>query len=87
MKTATGESQKEMANLGFDGVGGLGFSLGIAPEADSSFRGKIFLRTTGTRKGILKMLEMRSEPVRAPRFVPASACSVSFLNRGYQTGV
>jgi hypothetical protein len=72
--------QQEMANLGFDGVGGLGFSLGIAAEADSSFSGKIFLRTTGTRKGILKILEMRSEPVRPPRFVPASACSVSFLN-------
>jgi hypothetical protein len=76
----TGESQKEMANLGLDGVGGLGFSLGVAPDAESSVRGKMFLRTTGTRKGVLKMLEMRSEPVRVPRFVPASACSVSFLN-------
>jgi hypothetical protein len=26
------------------------------------------------------MLEMRSEPLHVPRFVPASACSVSFLN-------
>ncbi|MGA2323660.1 MAG: hypothetical protein ABSG22_07425 [Sedimentisphaerales bacterium] len=76
----TGESQKEIANLGLDGVGGLGFSLGVAPDAESSVRGKMFLRTTGTRKGVLKMLEMRSEPVRVPRFVPASACSVSFLN-------
>jgi hypothetical protein len=76
----TGDSQKEMANLGLDGVGGLGFSLGIAPDAESSVRGKIFLRTTGTRKGILRMLEMRSEPVRVPRFVSASAYSVSFLN-------
>jgi hypothetical protein len=76
----TGESQKEIANLGLDGVGGLGFSLGVAPDADSSVRGKMFLRTTGTRKGVLKILEMRSEPVRVPRFVPASACSVSFLN-------
>jgi hypothetical protein len=76
----TGESQKEFANLGLDGVGGLGFSLGFAPDADSTVRGKMFLRTTGTRKGILKMLEMRSEPLHVPRFVPASACSVSFLN-------
>jgi len=76
----TGESQKEFANLGLDGVGGLGFSLGIAPDAESSVRGKMFLRTTGTRKGVLKMLEMRSEPLHVPRFVPASACSVSFLN-------
>ena len=76
----TGESQKEIANLGLDGVGGLGFSLGFAPDAESSVRGKMFLRTTGTRKGVLKILEMRSEPVRVPRFVPASVCSVSFLN-------
>jgi hypothetical protein len=76
----TGESQKEIANLGLDGVGGLGFSLGFAPDAESSVRGRMFLRTTGTRKGVLKMLEMRSEPVRVPRFVPASVCSVSFLN-------
>jgi hypothetical protein len=76
----TGESQKEIANLGLDGVGGLGFSLGVAPDAESSVRGKMFLRTTGMRKGVLKMLEMRSEPVRVPRFVPASVCSVSFLN-------
>jgi hypothetical protein len=83
----TGESQKEMANLGLDGVGGLGFSLGVAPDSESSVRGRMFLRTTETRKGVLKMLEMRSEPVRVPRFVPASVCSVSFLNvdikRGY----
>ena len=76
----TGKVQQEMANLGLDSVGGLGFSLGIAPDADSSFCGKLFLRTTGTRKGILKMLEMSSEPIRPPRFVPATACSISFLN-------
>ena len=76
----TGESQKEIANLGLDGVGGLGLSLGIAPNSESSVLGKMFLRTIGTKKGVLKMLEMRSEPVRAPRFVPASSCSVSFLN-------
>jgi len=76
----TGESQKEIVNLGLDGVGGLGFSLGIAPDAESSVRGRMFLRTTGTRRGVLKMLEMRSEPLHVPRFVPASACSVSFLN-------
>ena len=76
----SGQSQMEMANLGFDGVTGLGFSLGIAPDADSSIRGKAFLKTGGLRKGILKMLETRSEPVRPPRFVSSLACSVGFLN-------
>jgi hypothetical protein len=76
----TGGTQKDFANLGLDGVGGLGISLGIAPDAENSIRSKIFLRTTGIRKGILKMLEMRSEPVRVPRFVPASAYLVNFLN-------
>lgn len=76
----SGETQKDIANLGLDGIGGLGFSAGIVPDAESMVRGKIFLRTTGIRKGILKMLEIRSEPIRVPRFIPASACSVSFLN-------
>ncbi len=76
----SGETQTEMANLGFDGIRGIGISLGVATSAENSFYGKGFLKTAGTRKGVLKMLEMRSEALRAPRFIPGSACSLSFLN-------
>ncbi|MFH1370411.1 MAG: hypothetical protein ABII09_03890 [Planctomycetota bacterium] len=76
----SGEARMTMSNLGFDNVGGLGCSLGVGATEGSSLYGKAFLRTAGSRKGILKMLEARTAAVRPPRFIPASAYSVSFLN-------
>ena len=76
----TGQTQKEMANLGIDSIAGLGCSLGFDAEGGNLFSGKAFLKTSGSKKGIPKMLDIHSEPVRAPRFIPASAYSVSFLN-------
>ena len=34
----------------------------------------------GQKKGISKMLEIESAPLRTPRFIPDSAYSVSFVN-------
>lgn len=76
----TGEFGKEMSNLGLDGVAGLGCSLGIETEGGGALSGKAFLKTSGTKRGILKMLETRTEAVRFPRFIPASAYSVGLLN-------
>jgi hypothetical protein len=83
----TGEDQRILSNLGFDNVGGLGCSLGFdadgggsLPDRQAGFCGKVFLKTLGSRKGVLKMLETRLEPIRPPRFVPASAYAVSFFN-------
>jgi hypothetical protein len=76
----TGEDRMFISNLGLDGLSGLGCSLGFVTDGDSAFNGKAFLKTTGSRKGVLKMLETRSWPVKPPPFVPASAYSVSFLN-------
>jgi hypothetical protein len=74
------KARMTISNLGFDNVTGLGCSLGVGATEGSSLVGKAFLRTAGTRKGVLKMLETRTEAVRPPRFIPASAYSVSFLN-------
>jgi hypothetical protein len=78
LKKMAGEDQKLLSNLGLDGVSGLGCSLGFG--ADGSPCGKVFLKTVGLKKGVLKMLETRTEAIRAPAFVPASAYSVSVLN-------
>lgn len=74
------KARMTISNLGLDNVSGLGCSLGVGATESSSLSGKAFLRTTGTRKGVLKMLEAQAEVVRPPRFIPASAYSVSFLN-------
>ena len=72
------QTRSRMANLGLDNVAGLGCSLGLGE--DGSLYGKVFLKTVGIRKGVLKMLETHLGPVKVPIFVPASAYSVSFLN-------
>ncbi len=76
----SGRARMTISNLGFDNVTGLGCSLGVGATEGSSLSGKAFLRTAGTRKGVLKMLESPMAAVRPPRFIPASAYSVSFLN-------
>jgi hypothetical protein len=76
----TGDDQRILSNLGFDGVGGLGCSLGFGTDGGGSLGAKVFLKTLGSRKGVLKMLETSLGPIRPPRFVPASAYSVSFFN-------
>ena len=76
----TGEDQMMLSNLGLDNVAGLGCSLSFGGDTGGTLCGKAFLKTAGTRKGVLKMLETSLGPVRPPRFVPASAYSVSILN-------
>ena len=76
----TEQSRMEMANLGFDNLASLACSLGINTRGDSPIYGKAALKTTGTRKGILKILEIRSEPIKPPRFIPASTNSITLLN-------
>jgi hypothetical protein len=76
----TGQSRMEMANLGFDNLVSLGCSLGVNTGGDNSILGKAVLKTAGARRGILKMLETRSEPVKPPRFIPASTNSITILN-------
>ncbi|MBN2018872.1 MAG: hypothetical protein JW749_01465 [Sedimentisphaerales bacterium] len=74
----TGKTRMNLSNLGVDNVSGLGCSLGLGKNGE--IRGKVFLKTAGTRKGILKMLETGTEPIRPARFISAAAYSVNFLN-------
>jgi hypothetical protein len=76
----TGEDRMVVSNLGLDNVSGLGCSLGFGTDGGGSLCGKAFLKTLGSRRGVMKMLETRTEAIKAPAFVPASAYSVSVLN-------
>jgi len=77
---STDKAKTMMANLGFDNVTSFGCSIGLARSPGSSCCSKAFLKITGAKKGICKMLDIESTVVTAPRFVPASAYSVTFLN-------
>ena len=72
-----------ISNLGLDNVTSFGCSIFPGAlrtaSARSSF-GKAFLKIKGQKKGISKMLEVESAPLRTPRFIPNSVYSLSFVN-------
>jgi hypothetical protein len=84
VKDATGTVRSIITNLGFDNIKSAGISLGLARRAGSNCRGKIFLKIDGAKKGICRMFELESDVLRAPRFIPASVYSVSFLNLNFK---
>jgi hypothetical protein len=78
-----GKVKTTIENLGLDNVASFGLSIGpgalpASPSRSSS--GKAFLRIRGQKKGISKMLEVESAPIRTPRFISNSAYAVSFVN-------
>jgi len=75
-----GETHQWTANLGLDNIAALGCSVAVATSPGSSASAKAFLKINGEKKGICKMLDMESAVLNAPRFIPASAYSVTFFN-------
>ncbi|NQT01386.1 MAG: DUF3352 domain-containing protein [Planctomycetes bacterium] len=72
-----------IGNLGLDNVASFGCSIGLKGLATAGTHasfGKAFLKIRGQKKGITKMFEIESAPLRTPRFIPNSAYSVSFVN-------
>jgi hypothetical protein len=69
-----------LTNLGLDNVTSFAFSIDVGSGPDGSTSGKALLKIDGAKKGICKLLEFESGPVQVPRFIPASANSVSFVN-------
>ena len=83
----TGGIKTVIANLGLDNV--TSFSCSIDPGSLASAGGgssfaKAFLKIEGRKKGICKMLDIESATFRAPQFISASVCSVSFVNLNIQ---
>lgn len=79
VKYPAGKAKTSISNLGLENVTSFGCSIALARAAGSS-GGKAFLKVDGTKKGICKMLEIESTTIKAPRFIPASAYSITFLN-------
>ena len=81
-KAESGQNQAEVIinNLGFDNVAFFTASAGFARRPGSSCNTKALLKVNGEKKGVCKMLDFESIPVKAPEFVPASYYAVTFLN-------
>ncbi|MFC1737999.1 DUF3352 domain-containing protein [Planctomycetota bacterium] len=80
----TGNSRGTIANLGFDNVLCASGCVDIARQPEASWAGKVFVKINGAKKGICKMFEVESASIEAPRFIPSSVCSISFLNLDIQ---
>jgi len=83
----TGEAKTIVANLGLDNVTSFRCSIdsgGQSSAGGGSSFAKAFLKIEGRKKGICKMLDIESAPFRAPQFISALVCSVSFVNLNIQ---
>jgi hypothetical protein len=77
---ATGEVKSIMTNLGLDNVVSLGGAIGLARGTGGSSSGTVFLKINGPKKGLFKMLDIESAPLRIPQFISASTSSVTIIN-------
>ena len=80
----SGQKQKMVSALGLDNVNSASYSVGVGRKPGASCSGKAFLKINGEKKGIFKMFEFESTPIKAPRFVPASVYSTTFINVNIQ---
>ena len=79
-RDASGDARKTIGDFGLDNIAALGCSVGFGRQAGSNCSGKALLRVNGAKKGICRMLEVESATFKVPRFLPASTCSVTFIN-------
>jgi len=76
----TGETRMIIENLGLDNAACVCGFVDMAGRQKLSWFGRVLMMVNGEKKGILKMLEPMNATFQAPRFVPSTMSSVSFLN-------
>ncbi|MBN2455046.1 MAG: hypothetical protein JXB29_00685 [Sedimentisphaerales bacterium] len=69
-----------VSNLGFDNLVCFGLSAGIARNPSTSWAIKGILKIDGAKKGICKALQLNTDAIKMPSFIPASAYSMAFFN-------
>jgi hypothetical protein len=77
---ATGGTAAAIKNLGLDNVAALSSSLSLARSRGGSSSATAFVKINGAKKGLCNMLEAESSLIKSPRFIGASAYSLTFLN-------
>lgn len=79
-----GRADAALTNLGLDNVGGLGASVVLGAEPHKPYDIKALLKINGPKKGIFRILDIESAPLRAPRFVPPESCRLTVINLDIQ---
>ncbi|HEX42192.1 MAG TPA: hypothetical protein ENN81_09045 [Phycisphaerales bacterium] len=75
-----GQAMMIVENLGLDNVVSLAGALGVARQADRTSALRLLLKVDGAKRGICRMLDIKSSPLQVPKFFPADATSVFFLS-------
>jgi len=75
-----GYGQAVLTNLGLDNIRSFGVSaeLGKAPREPYDIKG--LLKINGSKKGLCKILDAESAPLRLPSFIPADTYRLSVIN-------
>lgn len=76
----TAQTQKNLEAMGLDSLSCLSAACAVAPKSGTTAYSKVLLVTNGTRRGILKMLELSPKPFRAPLFVNPQASQIMSAN-------
>ena len=80
LEDKTQKAQNTITNLGLDNVTAFSASVGVARLAKTSYYTKAYLKINGQKRGICKILDFQSSPVKIPSFIPQSACSAGLVN-------
>jgi hypothetical protein len=83
-KDEAGKVKPILTNLGLDNVTSFGLSIDVGSGPCGTSSGKALLKIEGAKKGISKLLEVESAPIRVPGFIPESANSISVVNLDMQ---
>jgi hypothetical protein len=75
-----GYAQTMLTNLGLDNVRSFGVSAELGKGPREPYNIKALLKINGSKKGLCKILEAESEPLRLPSFVPAETYRLNVIN-------
>jgi hypothetical protein len=75
-----GRTQAALTNLGLDNVRSFGASVDMDAGPQRPYIVKALLKINGSKKGICKILETESAPLRIPGFIPADTYRLSVVN-------
>ncbi|UCC99803.1 MAG: DUF3352 domain-containing protein, partial [Phycisphaerales bacterium] len=77
---ADGKARALVDNLGLTNVTSFGGFIDLAGGPGGASFGKALLKIDGQKKGVCKLLEVESAPLRMPQFISPSSSSVSVFN-------
>jgi hypothetical protein len=81
----SGEAKKYLGSLGLDNVKSLSLSIGLGRLSAGGTSAKALLKIDGDKKGICKILDVRTASYQLPSFIPSMAYNLGVFNLDIKT--